>query len=145
MTLDRERIAQKLEALSRLLRDWEEASQKITVRELRADRKTCLFLCYVMESSIQIALDLSNHLIANADLPRPAAYRESFRILGEGGWLAKGLAAKLQELAGFRNILAHVYPDLDYAKMLPHVRSSWKTLRDFSRAVAKKAAVKPAR
>lgn len=139
MTLDRERIAQRLESIRRLLQDWEEASRRTTVRTLREDRKTCLFLCYVMESAIQTALDLSNNLIANLDLPRPSSYRESFSILGAHGWVRAGLAAELEELAAFRNILAHHYTDLDHAKMLPHVKRSWKTLREFARVVARKA------
>ena len=91
-----------------------------------------------MESAIQISLDLSNHLIANLDLPRPASYRDSFRVLRSHGWLSARLTVKLEELAGFRNILAHQYPDLDYARMLPHVRKSWKALQEFSIIVARK-------
>ncbi|MBI5242142.1 MAG: DUF86 domain-containing protein [Elusimicrobia bacterium] len=138
MTLDRERIAQRIESIRRLLQDWEEASRVTTVRNLREDRKTCLFLCYVMESSIQTALDMANHLIANLDMPRPSSYRETFAILGAHGWIRASLAAKLEELAAFRNILAHHYTDLDHAKMLPHVKKSWKTLREFVRVVARK-------
>lgn len=139
MTLDRERIAQRLEVLERLLRDWEEASSQATASALEKDRKTCLFLCYVMESAIQVSLDLANHLIANLGYARPANYRESFGILGSQGWFSKGLAKKLEELAGFRNILVHQYPDLDFARMLPHVKRSWKTLRELARVVARRA------
>lgn len=138
MTLDRERIAQRLETLGRLLQDWEEASGETTLATLRQDRKTCLFLCYVMEASIQTALDLANHLIANFGLPRPTSYRESFSILRVHRWIGAPLARRLEELAGLRNILAHHYPDLDYAKLLPHVRRSWRSLRAFSQAVARR-------
>lgn len=140
MTLDRDRIAQRLEAIRRLLKDWEEASSETTVDTLREDRKTCLFLCYVMESAIQTALDLSNHLIANLDLPRPSSYRETFRVLGSRGWLPSGLSRRLEELAAFRNVLAHNYHGLDFIKLLPHVKRSWRTLREFSVLVARKTA-----
>ncbi len=138
MTLDRERIAQRLETLQRLLEDWEEASAKTTLAILKDDRKTCLFLCYVMEAAIQTALDLANHLIANFGLPRPTRYRETFQILAKAGWISRRLSGKLEALAGFRNILAHNYPDLDFAKMLPHVRVSWKSIREFARIVGRR-------
>lgn len=139
MTVDRERIAQRLELIERLLADWEGASRQTTLAVLEKDRKTCLFLCYVMESAIQASLDLANHLIANFGFPRPSNYRESFRNLGAKGWLSKGLSRRLEELAGFRNILVHHYPDLEYAKVLPHVKKSWKTIRDFARIIARRS------
>lgn len=113
MTLDRERIAQRLELIGRLLEDWEESSATTTLATLRKDRKTCFFLFYVMETAIQASLDLANHLIANLGLAGPSGYLESFRILGASGWISRSLARRLEELAGFRNVLAHHYPDLD--------------------------------
>lgn len=56
---------------------------------------------------------MANHLIAKHRLRKPAAYRETFEILSEGGVIPPDLAAKLSDLAAFRNALVHAYWRID--------------------------------
>ncbi len=63
--------------------------------------------------SIQASIDIANHLIATSSSRRPETYRESFAILSDEGLIPEGFAIQLSDLAGFRNVLVHLYCRLD--------------------------------
>lgn len=133
---DRKRLIQYGEILERTLRDWETHAPRTTLNELRRDRPKCLFLCYAMEATIQTALDISNHLIAANGWEKPGTYRESFGALENHGLIRGPLCRKLQDLAGFRNVLVHRYPELKIPLVHKHLRRSHKPMRLFLRRVA---------
>ena len=91
------------------------------------------------ELAIQAAIDLGLHLLADRPHPLPETNRAVFHALAREGFLDEELAASLSSMAGFRNVLAHEYPELlpelvhanlerldeirDYVKvLLPHLR-----------------------
>jgi len=59
--------------------------------------------------SIQASIDIANHLIAVSSSRRPETYRESFAILCDEGLIPEDLSIQLSDLAGFRNVLVHIY------------------------------------
>ncbi|CCJ37001.1 hypothetical protein BN140_2078 [Methanoculleus bourgensis MS2] len=63
--------------------------------------------------SIQASIDIANHLIAASSSRRPETYRESFAILCDEGLIPEDLSVQLSDLAGFRNVLVHLYCRLD--------------------------------
>ncbi len=58
-------------------------------------------------------IDIANHLIAASSSRRPETCRESFAILSDEGLIPEDLAIQLSDLAGFRNVLVHLYCRLD--------------------------------
>lgn len=64
--------------------------------------------------AIQATLDLSEAIIAYKNLPKPSTYSESFDILNEANIITKKSAEKLRRMAGFRNVIAHDYEQLDF-------------------------------
>ncbi|MBA7515273.1 hypothetical protein ES705_07312 [subsurface metagenome] len=46
-------------------------------------------------------------------LRKPATYRETFEILEEERIISEELANELSDLAGFRNVLVHIYWERD--------------------------------
>ncbi len=63
--------------------------------------------------SIQASIDIANHLVAASSSRRPETYRESFVILCDEGLIPEDLGVRLSDLAGFRNVLVHLYCRLD--------------------------------
>jgi len=61
---------------------------------------------------IQSSIDIATVIIAMKGLRRPQSYRDTFGILAEEGILSLDLARPLSALAGFRNVLVHIYWDL---------------------------------
>ena len=63
--------------------------------------------------SIEVCLALANHINATQGLRAPKEYRDSFRVLNEAGILPDDFLSTMQALAGLRNLLVHLYWDVD--------------------------------
>lgn len=63
--------------------------------------------------SIEAYLDLANHIIATQGLRAPKDYKDSFKVLNEARILPDEFLPTMQALAGLRNLLAHLYWDVD--------------------------------
>ncbi len=64
--------------------------------------------------AIESALDIANHLISDAGFEAPDTYRDAFAILTRHGVLDDELGKRLQSWAGMRNVLVHLYLDIDH-------------------------------
>ena len=76
----------------------------------------------VLENNTRIAvealLDVGRFIIAAEDWERPSSYREIPRILHRHNVLGAREATILEQLAGLRNIIVHLYADIDYEALL---------------------------
>ena len=61
-----------------------------------------------------VCIDMCFHVVAKKAGSVPGTYRECFGELVTLGILDPGLAGKLDELAGLRNVIAHAYWSIDY-------------------------------
>jgi uncharacterized protein YutE (UPF0331/DUF86 family) len=108
--MPREVLLRKLAYLRRLLNDlaaFADASQlEIEAQHYTVER--------IIELLVAVMSDLLFHLLAERGL-QPASYRDAFRLAGTAGLLPADLAARLQLAAGMRNIIVHMYEELDYA------------------------------
>ena len=112
------------------LKDWERY-QRYSLEDLKKDRDKRNMILHAMLVSIQSAIDIASHLISQNGLKRPATYRETFDLLGQAGMISEELAGELSDLAGFRNVLVHIYWDLDLDVIYSVLQNDLKTLRRF--------------
>ena len=107
---------EKIEGLIRRLREYTGYLQEI-VRQDQADflddPKSMGSARYYLQVSIETCIGIANHIIATERLRAPRDYRDSFTVLNEAGVLADDLTLTMRELAGLRNLLVHVYWDVD--------------------------------
>ncbi|MDK2915947.1 MAG: hypothetical protein PWR25_504 [Euryarchaeota archaeon] len=103
-----EGILDHLRELDEAIGDWERY-RAITLTELRTDRDKRNMVLHALLVSIQASIDIANHLVAACSSRRPETYRESFAILCDEGLIPEDLEVQLSELAGFRNVLVHLY------------------------------------
>ena len=82
--------------------------------------------------SIQSALDIATDVIAEERLRKPFTYRETFEVLAGEGIIPKSLARDLSNLAGFRNVLVHIYWNLDLKQVYAILQHDLAALRTFS-------------
>ncbi len=81
--------------------------------ELGRDVRDERFVEHTLQLAIQAALDVASHIVSDERLGEPQTNRELFALLERRGYLGPALAAALQNMAGFRNILVHGYGDVD--------------------------------
>jgi len=83
----------------------------------------------LLELLVQAAVDLVGHELAERGIV-PESYRQSFQLAGKHGLLPSDLASSLADAAGLRNILVHLYEEIDYAIVAASVD---RALDDFER------------
>ena len=88
---------------------------------------------YYLTVAIEACLDIASHLIASKGLRAPHDYKDTFRVLNEASILPDDMATTMQSLAGLRNLLVHVYWDVNDAMIHESLRSE---LGDFESFVA---------
>jgi uncharacterized protein YutE (UPF0331/DUF86 family) len=109
---DPDLIAKKLAFIETCLRELRTLANPelllVDVRELR-------FVEHTLQIGIQAALDVASHVVSDDRLGEPKTHRDLFDLLGRNGWLDAELAARLADMAGFRNVLVHAYTEVDPA------------------------------
>lgn len=88
----------------------------------------------------ECVLDLAHHLISDRGWRAPSSYRDAVRVLAENGVLEPELGRQMELWAGLRNVLVHLYLDVDHATIFDILQSDLDQLERFARAVSRTAA-----
>lgn len=121
-------LLRKLSYLRQLLADLA-PFDGATLAEVQAEHYK---LERLFELLVMAASDILFHELAERGLS-PASYRDAFKLAGTQGLLPLDLADRLQEAAGMRNVIVHLYQEIDYAILRDSIRPA---LRDFGQFVA---------
>lgn len=114
--VDENVIAEKLKQLSRRI-EKVRANCPADPRALTPDSDAMDIVSFNLLLAVQTSLDLANHLIADESWAPAATAREAFERLEEHGVISKTTARSLREAVGLRNIVAHVYDEVDPAQI----------------------------
>lgn len=125
------RVFHHMRELEEALKDWERY-QRIPEEQFLQDRDTQNMVHHAMLLSIQSALDIATDVIAEGRLRKPFTYRETFEVLAGEGIISDSLAEELANLAGFRNVLVHIYWNLDLKKVYAILQHDLAILQEFS-------------
>lgn len=98
---------------------------------------------YLLVKAIEAAIDICNHIVATQGGRAPTDYADCFAVLQELGVVSSDLATRLQRMARFRNLVVHLYWQVDDAKVYDIVRSDLGDLEEFQRAIAAFIAAQP--
>lgn len=96
------RVAERLPADASELRPATDASDAVILHLWQA---------------VQVVIDLAVSACLRWDLGTPATYAEAFRRLAGAGIIDDALATRLARAAGFRNVIAHAYDQLDMGRV----------------------------
>lgn len=125
-----------LRELDESLKDWQRY-QGISLEDLKNDRDKRNMVLHAMLVSVQSSIDVATYLIAEKGLGRPVTYRETFEIMGQCRLIPEELAEELSDLAGFRNVLVHIYWQLDLDQVYGILQNDLETLKLFLQEVKK--------
>ena len=93
------------------------------------------------ERSLQIAaqsvIDISTHLVAHNHWGTPKSYKDSVDIISKNGVIDSNLAARLIDLVKLRNVIVHVYIEIDPKIIHKSAEYSVDDLKKFIEAIKK--------
>ena len=84
----------------------------------------------------EAVLDIANHIIAEEGLPQPGTNKESITILEKEGILSPDLAERLRKWMGFRNVLVHLYMEIDHGRVYDAMSEDLGDLEEFAAKAA---------
>ena len=134
MIQERSGVMDHLRELNAALNDWVRY-RTISLEELKNDRDKLNMVLHAMLVSIQSAIDISNHIIAEKKLRKPATYRETFEILKEADLISLKQSESLSDLAEFRNVLVHIYWNLDIKEIYGVLQNDLESLKGFEKTI----------
>lgn len=86
----------------------------------------------IFELLVMAATDVLYHTLAERGIT-PVSYRDAFKLAAEQGLIPIDLAHRLQDAAGMRNVIVHLYEQIDYTILHDSISPA---LRDFEQFVA---------
>ena len=101
------------------LRDLERYVQQLQrfqgyhYNEMENDLEKIWAIEHGLQVSIQIIMDVGNHILASIGENQVEDYTDIFSKLGQHNILPPEFAAEIRGMAGFRNILVHRYAEVD--------------------------------
>ncbi|WP_288005017.1 DUF86 domain-containing protein [Thermofilum sp.] len=95
---------------------------------------TDLKLLSIAERNIQVCtefiVDFSSYILSKLKVEVPDTYREIIRKVREEGIIDENLEKKLQGIVGLRNIIVHMYADIDAEIIYDNLEDIIQTLRE---------------
>lgn len=129
---DDELVAKRLAFIETCLRELRELARPgAMMTEVREER----FIEHTLQLAIQAALDVASHIVSDDRLGEPSTNRELFDLLERAGWIDPQLAARISNMAGFRNVLVHGYASVDLAVVRDILANHLGDLDDYVRVV----------
>lgn len=107
---DAELIAKKLATIETCVHELRTLAKPDRLgHDVREER----FVEHTLQIAIQAALDTASHIVSDERLGEPRTNREIFALLERASLISADLSARLQSMAGFRNLLVHGYGEVD--------------------------------
>jgi len=120
--IDKETISAKFDIIERdmeFLNEFKEMDED----DFLNNYKNIQSAKYSLLEIIEACIDISTHIVAAKMFGRIEEYREIFHMLGMRGVLDKDLALRLEDMAGFRNLLVHRYGNIDNLRVLEIIKN----------------------
>jgi uncharacterized protein YutE (UPF0331/DUF86 family) len=134
MTLNSDLIQARFEDIQQSLERLR-AIRELSRARFLADQDTLDIACYRLLVAIEAAVQICLHTSAQQLQRVPETYAECFELLGEAGIVSGDLSQDLQRMARFRNMLVHVYWEVDYALVFDVLQEHLDDLQAFVRAI----------
>ena len=121
--IDKETISAKFDIIERdieFLHEFNEMDED----EFLNNYKNIQSAKYSLLEIIEACIDISNHIVAAKMFGLVEEYREIFHMLGQRRVLDPNLASRLEDMAGFRNLLVHRYGNIDNLRVLETIKNN---------------------
>jgi uncharacterized protein YutE (UPF0331/DUF86 family) len=115
------------------LRSFQSVSREDLIREPALHHLAERFLHLACES----VLDIAHHTISDQGYRQARSYKDAMDILCEEGLIDRPLADRLKGWMGFRNVLVHLYLEIDHGRTYDAIQDDLGDLEQFAMAMAR--------
>ncbi len=134
--IDRERVKRFIVAMRDAVHELKGLGLESMTFEAYANNKPVRALSeHYLRIAIEAAMDLGRHVLAAKGLKVPEEYRKIGPSLSEGRIVPAELGEKLMAMAGLRNILVHLYWDIDYRRIYHLITSELDVFDRYARCI----------
>lgn len=134
--VERDLVRRRLALLQDALADLRRYRAKYDAAKLASDRDAQHMVLHALYVAAQCAIDLALHAAADAEQSTSATYQQAFQRLATAGRLDAALAQRMMGWAGLRNVLAHHYASIDYARVAATLANELPDLEQFAAVVS---------
>lgn len=128
-------VVNHLENLRKFLQDLDRYRQGIGRQEFLRNRDKQGMVLFALLEAMQLCIDLGSHIISEKGWRKPETYRDVFRVLWENSLIDESLRDQLHDLAGFRNVVVHLYGKLDLDRVYTTLQSGLEGITQFAKVV----------
>ena len=112
MVLKRDSVTERLKELDTVLQELNQYTS-LTEEDLRADMSQRWIIERGLIAAASLILDVADHILVGQYGIHTTTYEESLLRLQDKKVISESLYQNLKGLGGFRNILVHLYQDID--------------------------------
>ncbi|MBI5358073.1 DUF86 domain-containing protein [Candidatus Amesbacteria bacterium] len=111
--------------------------QGVTQLQLESNKSKAREVDRTLELTCECVLDISRLIVSDLRLPVPENSKGYILALGKAGILEADFAMSFAPIAGFRNILVHMYLNIDYGEVADKINNRLEDFEIFSKSIAK--------
>jgi uncharacterized protein YutE (UPF0331/DUF86 family) len=89
-----------------------------------------------LQVAIQAAIDIGQYILSANGVSDARDYADVFAQLGGTGVLSESFAGRMAEMARFRNVLVHLYADVDLDRVYGYIQNDLGDFETFANYVA---------
>ncbi len=132
---DAELVAKKLAFIETCVRELRTLARPERIAE---DVREQRFVEHTLQLAIQAALDVASHIVSDERLGEPDTNRDVFRLLERAGIVPEHLGTRLEQMAGFRNVVVHLYQEVDLRIVRDVVENHLDDLLQFATVIRRR-------
>ena len=133
--VDRQKLSNRLNALEDYLTEIRALAALPREKFIREPSFHHLAERY-LHLACEAVLDMANHVISEEGYRQPGTNEESITVLEEEGILSPELAERLRRWMGFRNVLVHLYLEIDHGRVYDAMTEDLGDLEEFASRIS---------
>jgi len=135
--VNRDLILTRFNKLDQLLENLRELKE-ITKEEFLSNYKNYFSAQRALEISINICIDIGNHIVTLNNKEKPETFTDIIKILTKLEIISDELGTQLTKMVRFRNLLGHFYLEVDNEVIYNILQNNIKDFVSFKEAILRK-------
>ncbi|MCG2712885.1 MAG: DUF86 domain-containing protein [Candidatus Omnitrophica bacterium] len=129
--VDAQILAVKLKELEKYIAELEKL-RTTSVETLSKDLNKIWSLEHGLQLSIQIVIDIGNHILADMKESNIETYTDVIDLLGVKKVIPVDFAKRIRAMVGLRNILVHEYVEVDLKQLYSVLQNNLDDFKEFA-------------